>query len=433
MPHSIQKSLTELVEAQVITEKTSSDILAYYKNKSARSQNRLFIVFGVLGSILVGLGIILIIAHNWDNFSITLKTAMAFVPLLIGQALCVFAIVKKSENIAWRESAAAFLFFAVGSSISLVSQIYHMPGNLSSFLLTWMALCLPVIYLVRSSVISILVLIGITYYACETGYWSFHGDQPFGYWIIISLIFPYYIFLIKEKPKSNFVLFHHWLIPLSIIVCLSSIVDGAEEIMYIAYSSLFGLFYHIGRSTTFNQQSLRNNAYLVLGSLGTIILLLMLSFDWFWNDLNKLDVNLLSTLEFYTSLVITLATTGLFIKHKRTRQSNGFEIMDIAFLLFLIIFILGWSSSLTAIILVNLLVLLLGIITIMKGAKQNHLGILNYGLSIITALVICRFFDMQISFVMRGLLFIVVGLGFFITNYWMLKKRKKTIDENSHA
>src|SRR2546425_5209988 len=41
-----------------------SNIRAYYKSKSENPHNRLFVVFAVLGAILVGLGIILIIAHN---------------------------------------------------------------------------------------------------------------------------------------------------------------------------------------------------------------------------------------------------------------------------------------------------------------------------------------------------------------------------------
>ena len=36
----------------------------------------------------------------------------------------------------------------------------------------------------------------------------------------------------------------------------------------------------------------------------------------------------------------------------------------------------------------------------------------------------CRFFDTNMSFVIRGLLFVAVGVGFFITNYVMLKKQK---------
>jgi len=36
-------------------------------------------------------------------------------------------------------------------------------------------------------------------------------------------------------------------------------------------------------------------------------------------------------------------------------------------------------------------------------------------------------FDTNLSFVTRGLLFVAAGLGFFVLNYRMLKKRK---DEN---
>jgi len=53
-----------------------------------------------------------------------------------------------------------------------------------------------------------------------------------------------------------------------------------------------------------------------------------------------------------------------------------------------------------------------------------HFGILNYGLVIITALIFCRFFDTNMSFVIRGLLFVLVGVGFFAANYVMFKKQK---------
>jgi hypothetical protein len=73
---------------------------------------------------------------------------------------------------------------------------------------------------------------------------------------------------------------------------------------------------------------------------------------------------------------------------------------------------------------INLILLTIGIITIKEGTTKDHLGILNFGLLIITILVICRFFDTDISFVTRGILFILVGFGFFATNYYMIKRRK---------
>jgi len=50
---------------------------------------------------------------------------------------------------------------------------------------------------------------------------------------------------------------------------------------------------------------------------------------------------------------------------------------------------------------------------------------LNYGLLVIAALVICRYFDTDLSFVVKGLLFLVVGLGFFFANYRLIKSRRE--------
>ena len=68
--------------------------------------------------------------------------------------------------------------------------------------------------------------------------------------------------------------------------------------------------------------------------------------------------------------------------------------------------------------------LVLALSKIKKGVDEDSLLILNYGLLVITALVICRFFDTNLSFVLRGLLFIVVGAGFFAANYLLIRKRK---------
>jgi len=74
----ILKEIPELISAGIITQKTADKILGHYKNKSGSSTQRLLIVLGILGAILVGLGIILIIAHNWDGLLRSSKTFFAF-------------------------------------------------------------------------------------------------------------------------------------------------------------------------------------------------------------------------------------------------------------------------------------------------------------------------------------------------------------------
>ena len=106
------KDINELVEAEIISQETADKILAFYQYKKDQSKNKLNIVFGILGALLVGLGIIMIVAHNWDDLSRGVKTCFAFLPLIIGQGFCAYALFKKPGNVTWREAsstlAAAF-------------------------------------------------------------------------------------------------------------------------------------------------------------------------------------------------------------------------------------------------------------------------------------------------------------------------------------
>jgi uncharacterized membrane protein len=419
------KDVSELVKAGIITQETAEKIVEYYRLKNAQGPNRLFIVFGILGSILVGLGIILIIAHNWDDLSKTIKTIIAFFPLVFGQLICGYTLIKRSSSTGWREGSTTFLFFAVGAAISLISQIYNIPGDVSSFLFTWMLLCAPLIYIMNSSMASLLYIAGITYYACEAGYWSYPASEPYAYWLMLVIALPYYYLLYKRRPHSNFMIFHNWMIPISITIALGTLAENHEVLMFIAYFNLFGLFYIMGNTTFFQSQRSISNGYITIGSLGTIALLLTLSFDWFWEELmdeNYLFTDLIYSVEFFISVILAILAIALLFQQKRDRISEV-KPLEIVFILFIITFAIGLHSLLPVII-INLLVLGIGIMIIRDGARTDHLGIINFGLLIIAALVACRFFDENISFVIRGVLFVLVGVGFFLTNYLMIRKRR---------
>lgn len=89
------KDLQELLNANVISQSTADQITEYYKNKKNKEPNRLIAVFGIVGAILVGMGIILIVAHNWDNFNRFTKSLLAFLPLIAGQILAAYAMIKR--------------------------------------------------------------------------------------------------------------------------------------------------------------------------------------------------------------------------------------------------------------------------------------------------------------------------------------------------
>lgn len=421
MSESFLKELPYLIEQQLITEETAKAIQLHYSSKKKPQTNSLFAIFGVLGAILVGLGIILILAHNWDNFSRSIKTIIAFVPLLIGQGLVAFSFFKK-KSVAWKEASGVFLFFAVGASISLVSQIYNISGDLASFLLTWIVLCVPLIYIMRSHAVTILHLVFCTWYACLSGYFT-KEFEAFWYFPLLALAIPFYWKQLKEKPRGNLTSIYNWLFPLSLLISLPILIYSDVQISIALYILLFGCYYNIGKLSFFEHKKLRQNGYLILGSLGTVFILMITSFRWFWEEtftgflIPKEVVGLISF------LLVTLFVLWYNYSKSRLAANNIFQYL---FIIYLCIWALSSASPSFATLLLNILVFGLGITAIQLGVKRMHFGILNYGLLIIAILIICRFFDTNLGFAIRGLLFVLVGAGFFAANYIMLKKQKES-------
>lgn len=424
MSNNIINELPALLKANVITEETAQKIKEYYNKDGDESQSKLFMIFGILGAILSGLGIILILAHNWDDLSNTTKSIISFLPLVIGQLFCGYTILKKAENTVWRESSSVFLFFGIGASISLIAQVYNISGDLNSFLLTWMLLSLPLVYLLRTSIVSLLYLIGITYYCCNSNYFTYPKEQTYLFWLLFLGIIPHYYQLLTTKPQSNFTFFHHWFVAISLIISLGSIGDGNEKLLYLSYMCVFAIYYFIGRNSFFENQKLKFNSYRIIGKLGTLILLFIYTFKSFWQyyHKNRLQENpVLTSPEFIVASILTIIAAILFYKKNSKTNFKHFGLLEIIFLLNILLILMGEFAAIIA----NGIVLAIGLLEIKRGNQLNNLRILNFGLLIITILITCRFFDTDFSFIVRGILFISLGLGFFLTNYLMLKKRNR--------
>ena len=73
----------------------------------------------------------------------------------------------------------------------------------------------------------------------------------------------------------------------------------------------------------------------------------------------------------------------------------------------------------------NLLVFAVGIATIAEGLKGESLARVNLGMVLVAALVIVRFFDSELGFVVKGLAFIAVGVGFLAANLVLSRRLRR--------
>src|SRR5580692_8335732 len=111
----LYEELPKLVQQGVLSEEVAENLRKHYgvPDKS-RSRNLIFIISGILGSVLIGLGIILLFAYNWDEFSRTTRTIITFLPLIAAELIFGYAYFRKRDSIAWMEGTAGFLFLMAG-------------------------------------------------------------------------------------------------------------------------------------------------------------------------------------------------------------------------------------------------------------------------------------------------------------------------------
>jgi hypothetical protein len=73
----------------------------------------------------------------------------------------------------------------------------------------------------------------------------------------------------------------------------------------------------------------------------------------------------------------------------------------------------------------NLFGLVLGVWTIRLGIARDRLYVVNVGMLMVSALILVRFFDSSMTFVVRGVVFILVGAAFLASNVLLLQRRRK--------
>lgn len=91
----------------------------------SKQRNLIKIILATVGSVSVGVGLVLIFFRLWSIFSLTVQTLFSVIPILIGQGFAVFVFLKKRKSTAWRESAALIWVIGVISTVALINSVLN--------------------------------------------------------------------------------------------------------------------------------------------------------------------------------------------------------------------------------------------------------------------------------------------------------------------
>ena len=415
----ITQALPELVREGILSAEQAERIRVRYAPDALQGGGRLLLVFAILGSLLVGLGILLIIAHNWDDLSRGTRTALAFVPVLLGQGLVWYGMLRKPEVTAWREGSAVMLACGLCACVSLIAQIHHIGGALDGYLLTCSLLILPLLYLPGSFCVSLIYLAMITWYAGIVRFEHYSGsDRPWWFIPLLLAALPYYL---REARRIGTSTVFWWL---SLFMALS--VGFGSQLFYADWSQAhaLGVVALAGAFTLVpwlhGRSGMRTWPWVLVGGATMLITFCVFSFRPVWEGMDgeeRVD----------WPLIAAFTTIGIIAYILSSRVRRPFEQWPYpeGSALFLISFIVGTFSPALAAILMNIALLVLGVFTVKHGTERGSLRRMNLGLTILSATIFMRFFDSDLNFVVRGLLFIGVGVGFLFMNLRMVRQRNK--------
>lgn len=154
----LEKSLVEWIEQGIIDVSQADRIRLYESQKPEGGWS----ISGplILGVVIIGVGIISLIAANWRFIPDTLKLISAFL-ILASLAIAAFRTHVQRDSLKFD---ALIIFFALMclATIGLISQVFHTGGKLEHAFLFWCGITFGVIFTARRGFLPFLWIVALT-------------------------------------------------------------------------------------------------------------------------------------------------------------------------------------------------------------------------------------------------------------------------------
>ncbi len=419
----LYQELPELVQNGVLSQDCADKLQQHYGPvRTTGKTTAMLVILGTLGSLLIGLGIILLLAHNWEQFSRFTRMILSLLPLVLGQGLCLWVMQKKPDSGAFKEGAATFLSLMVGAAISLIGQTYNIPADSGSFTLTWMLLIIPLTYLMQATLPAVFYLIGITVW---TGINFDSLLNVFWFWPLAAVTLPHFLWAIRRESYA----LRGAIFSFIAVICISfgasfSLGKFWPSAWMFIFSGLYSIFYSLGCVKAGGLTANWQKPLRLLGGIALFILAYIFTFRNVWVYGLGANPEISGTGFLLDQTIIIAIVTGavlLFFGNIRNRNQIA-SLFSVVPLLVFIAYLVSARSPVLALLIFNAYLLVLSISHIRLGIRNANLGLTNIGMLMLAVLIIARFFDSDIGFVAKGLVFIILGIGFLTVNLQLSRR-----------
>ncbi|MBS4023542.1 MAG: DUF2157 domain-containing protein [Dethiobacter sp.] len=426
--------------AGIIDDNQAGAILSRYEESAHGEEpdrgGRLIATIAVLGSLLLGIGVIIFFASNWQVLPKWFKVALIISSIIAAYATGYWLAFERKTYP--RVGQALILLGAIlyGSGIWLIAQIFHINAHYPNGILFWSLGIIPVAVAAGS----IPILVGSSLLLTL---WTIFEQGQFGSTNLIYLPLSAVVLALSYRLKSRTAAGFS-LLGLVIWVAIATGVSfrGEEAILYIflltAISGL--LIFALGRlQVSWSRLPMMKTPYRIVGLLVFFLSLYLLTFSGLmrvfrYNSSAADSVFFMVAFGIITAFAVMSGGLILTKAKNDLREQKGLSVeaalvLTVAVVL-VILALLGPAAGRTTLLLTTNILLFFAIVTvIISGYLGREAALINIGLVFFVLDIIARYFDFFWDMLDKSLFFMGGGLLLLAGGFLLERNRRKIISE----
>lgn len=418
----LKKEIESWVKKGIISRDQADQIIEVYPSDSG---NRLISVLFILGAVLLGAGIILFFASNWQYIPKWAKIGLVIAPLVL------FHLFSQLTSASLPRISAVLSFLGCimfGSGIWLIAQIYHINAHFPNGILFWILGVLPAAFFLKEE-----LPLGLS--ALLLGIWVVTEHSVAPGVVFVGMVVFAALFYLTYTCKSSFAL---------VLTLISSIVfinteaylllqenfrfDGAVNLIpYILLLTGSSVVY-ISRHPV---NSIRHFPFIfnIIGIFTVGLSLFMMSLEHF----SKYFLGFRQHGEGMALLWVLYIITAVFGAYALSRRGDSFKVITRENFAWLAVDVLAFVMLLVPFnqfylaVTLNLFIFVWALSLIVSGFQLQNSLYFTLGIIFFNFFVITEYFNFFWKMLPKSLFFIVGGAVLIAGGSIMERKRRKII------
>lgn len=432
----LHDELRDWLSEGLIDNAQAQRLRARYPLAPSRSWAR--VIFSSLGAILIGLGVILLFAYNWQQMHKFVKLAVIFSALIGAHGAALWCRRHRPKQTALAEGLQVLGTLIFGAGIWLVAQIYHIDEHYPNAFLAWGLGALAMAWVLPSlahGVIATLLL--LLWHASEV--FDFHVANHGGAVLLLVGV----VGLAWRLRSQMLLSLGGAAIAAALVLSVSRINDDLILPMLFCIACIL-LAVH---SLTLKSQHFAGSRAPLrpLGLITYFALLYLLTFHELAERAVAPDLQTSAEVLYLLSVALPAAVLwlGLLIDAGRGQRWRGGEWLQHGLIALTLGMLLGaiavhgyapesrsdeFMAGFAAVVF-NIALFLHGCALIIEGAKQGDASQATTGCVLVALIVATRYIDLFDSLLLRSLAFFIVGGIVFATGNFYARHRLQAHEE----